>query len=61
MKQERTNEMDGKLRNMTSIYISKGNRMLLLYRQGGKVVNMSGSARQGDILKIPQNLLSNII
>lgn len=31
--------MDGKLRNMTSIYISKGNRMLLLYRQGGKVVN----------------------
>ena len=61
MKQERTNEMDGKLRNMTSIYISKGNRMLLLYRQGGKVVNMSGSARQGDILKRPQNLLSNII
>lgn len=39
VKQERTNVMDGKLRNMTSIYISKGNRMLLLYREGGKVVN----------------------
>lgn len=31
--------MDGTLRNMTSIYISKGNKMLLLYRQGGRVVN----------------------
>lgn len=31
--------MDGKLRNMTSIYISKGNKMLLLYRQGSRVVN----------------------
>lgn len=31
--------MDGTLRNMTSIYISKGNKMLLLYRQGSKVVH----------------------
>lgn len=31
--------MDGILRNMASIYISKGNKMLLLYRQGSKVVN----------------------
>lgn len=31
--------MDGKLRNMASIYILKGNKMLLLYRQGGRVVN----------------------
>lgn len=31
--------MDGKLRNMTSVYLSKGNQMLLLYRQGGRVVN----------------------
>ena len=31
--------MEGKLRNMASIYISKGNRMLLLYRQGSRVVN----------------------
>lgn len=31
--------MNGKLRNMTSIYISKGNKMLLLFRQGGSVVN----------------------
>lgn len=31
--------MDGILRNMASIYITKGNKMLLLYRQGGRVVN----------------------
>ncbi|MCI8364208.1 MAG: NUDIX hydrolase [Eubacterium sp.] len=31
--------MEGTLRNMASIYISKGDKMLLLYRQGGRVVN----------------------
>lgn len=31
-------QMDEKLRNMTSIYISKGDKMLLLFRQGGRVV-----------------------
>lgn len=31
--------MDGVLRNMASIYISKGDKMLLLYRQGSRVVN----------------------
>ena len=31
--------MDGALRNMASVYISKGDKMLLLYRQGGRVVN----------------------
>ena len=31
--------MDGKLRNMTAIYILCDNKILLLYRQGGKVVN----------------------
>lgn len=31
--------MDGKLRNMASLYISKGDKMLLLYRQGSRVVN----------------------
>ena len=31
--------MDGKLRNMASVYILKGNKMLLLYRQGGRVIN----------------------
>lgn len=31
--------MDGKLRNMTSLYLSQKNKMLLLYRQGSKVVN----------------------
>ena len=38
--------MDGKLRNMTSIYLFKGKKVLLLYRQGGRVVNnvWTGSA-----------------
>ena len=31
--------MNGKLRSMTSLYITKGNKMLLLYRQGSRVVN----------------------
>lgn len=31
--------MDGKLRNMASLYITDGDRMLLLFRQGGRVVN----------------------
>lgn len=30
---------DGHLRNMTSLYLTYGDRMLLLYRQGSKVVN----------------------
>lgn len=32
-------EINGKLRNMTSIYLSKGSKMLLLFRQGGRVVS----------------------
>ena len=31
--------MDGKLRNMTSLYIFKDDKVLLLYRQGSRVVN----------------------
>lgn len=31
--------MYGKLRNMTAIYLMKGDKVLLLYRQGGRVVN----------------------
>lgn len=31
--------MEGKLRNMTSLYITKGDKMLLLFRQGGRVAN----------------------
>lgn len=31
--------MDGKLRNMTSIYLTNADKMLLLFRQGGSVVN----------------------
>lgn len=38
--------MNGKLRNMTSIYLIRDSRVLLLYRQGGSVVNnvWTGSA-----------------
>lgn len=38
--------MDGKLRNMTSIYLFRNQNVLLLYRQGGRVVNnvWTGSA-----------------
>lgn len=38
--------MDGRLRNMTSVYLRDGERVLLLYRQGGRVVNdlWTGSA-----------------
>lgn len=31
--------MQGKLRNMASVYLSHNDQMLLLYRQGSKVVN----------------------
>lgn len=38
--------MDGKLRNMTAIYLLKGDNVLLLYKEGGRVVNnvWTGSA-----------------
>lgn len=38
--------VNGKLRNMTSIYLLKDDKILLLYRQGGRVVNnvWTGSA-----------------
>lgn len=38
--------MNETLRNMTSLYLTKGDRILLLYRQGGRVVNevWTGSA-----------------
>lgn len=39
--------MDGKLRNMTGIYILYENKMLLLYRQGGRVVNNVWTASAG--------------
>lgn len=37
---------DGRLRNMTTIFLLKEDKMLLLYRQGGRVVNhvWTGSA-----------------
>lgn len=39
--------MDGKLRNMTSLYLQQGNRLLLLYRIGSKVVRDSYTASAG--------------
>ena len=39
--------MQGNLRNMTAIYLLKGDRILLLYRQGGKVVNNVWTASAG--------------
>ncbi len=39
--------MNGKLRNMTCIYIRYENKMLLLYRQGGRVVNNVWTASAG--------------
>ena len=38
--------MEGKLRNMTSVYLLRGEKVLLLFRQGGRVVNnvWTGSA-----------------
>lgn len=42
----RKNAVEGKLRNMTAIYLFRGDRVLLLYRQGGRVVSdvWTGSA-----------------
>ena len=40
--------MDGKLRNMTSVYLhDDNNRMLLLYRIGSKVINDSYTGTAG--------------
>ena len=39
--------MDGKLRNMTSIYLRKGNQFLLLYRMGSRVVGNSYTGTAG--------------
>ena len=38
--------MTGKLRNMTAIYLFKGDKVLLLFKQGGRVVSnvWTGSA-----------------
>ena len=43
---KRGKSMSGKLRNMTAIYLFKGDKVLLLFRQGGSVVNnvWTGSA-----------------
>ncbi len=39
--------MGGKLRNMTSLYLRQGNRLLLLYRIGSKAVSDSYIASAG--------------
>jgi len=40
------NSSEGRLRNMTAVYLTAGDRILLLYRQGSRVVNnlWTGSA-----------------
>ncbi len=39
--------MDVRLRNMTALYLEKNGRFLLLYRQGGRVVNNMWCASAG--------------
>ena len=39
--------MDGKLRNMTSIYLRRGDKFLLLYRMGSRVVGNSYTGTAG--------------
>ncbi|MBD5455560.1 MAG: NUDIX domain-containing protein [Lachnospiraceae bacterium] len=39
--------MDGKLRNMTSIYLKKGDKVLLLYRIGSRVIKDSYTGTAG--------------
>ena len=38
--------MDGKLRNMTAVYLAKKDKVLMLYKEDGRVVNnvWTGSA-----------------
>ena len=42
-------ENTGKLRNMTSVYLLQGGKMLLLYRQGSRVVNQVWIGSAGGI------------
>lgn len=39
--------MDGKLRNMTGLYLRRGNKLLLLYRIGSKVISDSYASSAG--------------
>lgn len=39
--------MDGKLRNMTSLYLKQGNKLLLLYRIGSKAISDSFTGTAG--------------
>lgn len=39
--------MDGKLRNMSGLYLQQGDRLLLLYRIGSKVISDSYTASAG--------------
>ncbi len=39
--------MNGKLRNMAGIYLRQGNKLLLLYRMGSKVISDSYTASAG--------------
>ena len=48
--------MTGKLRNMTSIYLLKNDKILLLYRQGGKVVSDGRMNTRKNILSFMDNM-----
>jgi len=39
--------VDGKLRNMTAIYLKKGDKFLMLYREGSKVIGNSYTGTAG--------------
>lgn len=39
--------MDGKLRNMTAVYLAKKDKVLMLYREGGRVVNNAWTGSAG--------------
>lgn len=46
--------MEGKLRNMTAIYLLKGDRVLLLFRQGGRVVSNVWTGSAGGHFEEPE-------
>jgi len=47
MKEREDNPMNGKLRNMTSIYLHRGDKFLLLYRMGSRVIGNSYTGTAG--------------
>lgn len=52
--------MTGKLRNMTTIYLLKNDKILLLYRQGGKVVSDDLVSNEGELKWFSLNKLNEL-